>query len=207
MNCNLERLQLDENYNTIADDIDDIPSLGIGLKIISQLADELSYTYNSEHRNCLLIVKNFQPVLPPEDTQSGGFKRSIDVLNIFNWLQEQRTSQADRISHQPLQKITLQLNSDIATVTQVLWWVEQLDRLPIPENVLQLCKLAMVEGFTHAVHHHKNMPPETPIDLAIAVFNERVEIQIWDWGKPFDQNKVESKIASKSSVQFQQAGI
>ena len=30
------------------------------------------------------------------------------------------------------------------------------------------------------------MPANTPIDLAIAVFNERIEIQIWDWGKPLN---------------------
>ncbi|MEG4108143.1 ATP-binding protein [Microcoleus sp. S13_C5] len=62
-----------------------------------------------------------------------------------------------------------------------------LENLPIPEEVLQLCKLALVEGFTNAVHHaHKNLSLETPIDFAIAVFRDRLELQIWDWGKPFD---------------------
>ncbi|MEG4322410.1 MULTISPECIES: ATP-binding protein [unclassified Microcoleus] len=165
---------------------DETPSLGIGLKIISQIADELSYTRNSYRRNCLSIVKYYQPVLPQHSTQAGGLKRSSDVLNIFNWLKEQITSQSDRNSNQPLQKITIQLNSEMATVSQVLWWVEQLDNLPIPETVLQLARLAVVEGFILAVHHHKNMPSETSIDLSIAVFNERLEINIWDWGKPFN---------------------
>jgi serine/threonine-protein kinase RsbW len=204
MTFNSYNSHYDENYTTLRDDIDENPSLGIGLKMIGQIADELSYTYTADHRNCLLIVKNFQPVLPPDNSQSGGFKRSIDVLNIFNWLQEQRISQSDRFSNQPLQKITIQLNSDMATITQVLWWVEQLDHLPIPQDVLQLCKLAIVEGFTNAVHHHKNMPSNTPIDLAIEVFNERIEIQIWDWGKPLNcQSKVDIKIASKNSVQLE----
>ena len=45
----------------------------------------------------------------------------------------------------------------------------------------------MVEGFTNAVHHaHKNLSSDTPIDLAIAVFRDRLELEIWDWGKPFD---------------------
>ncbi|MEG4633519.1 ATP-binding protein [Microcoleus sp. AR_TQ3_B6] len=172
----------DEDYSKM----DEIPSLGIGIKIISQIADELSYTHTSDRRNCLLIVKYFEPVLPHPSTQADCFKRATDTLNIFNWLKEQKTSQSDRSSNQPLQKITLQLNSDIATVTQVLWWVEQLENLPLPQEVLQLCKLATVEGFINAIHHHKNMPSNTPIDLAIAVFNERIEIQIWDWGKPLN---------------------
>jgi serine/threonine-protein kinase RsbW len=45
----------------------------------------------------------------------------------------------------------------------------------------------VVEGFTNAVRHaHKNLPRSTPIDLEITVFNERLEIKIWDLGKPFD---------------------
>ncbi|MEG4007708.1 ATP-binding protein [Microcoleus sp. Pol11C1] len=164
----------------------DEPSLGIGIKLISQIADELSYTHTSERRNCLSIVKYFQPVLPQDNIQAGGLKPSSDVLSIFNWLKKQITSQSARNSHQLLQKITLELNSDIATVSQVLWWVEQLDNLPIPETVLQLSRLAVVEGFILAVHHHKNMPSDTSIDLSIAVFNERLEIKIWDWGKPFN---------------------
>ncbi|NJK70636.1 MAG: hypothetical protein HC941_32805 [Microcoleus sp. SU_5_3] len=59
----------------------------------------------------------------------------------------------------------MQLASEVATVTQVLWWTEQLENLPIPEAALQLCKLACVEGFVHAFHHHKNMPLDTPIEM------------------------------------------
>jgi serine/threonine-protein kinase RsbW len=43
------------------------------------------------------------------------------------------------------------------------------------------------EAFTNAVRHaHKNLPRETPFELEITVFNERLEIKIWDWGEPFD---------------------
>jgi serine/threonine-protein kinase RsbW len=65
--------------------------------------------------------------------------------------------------------------------------VEQLAALPIPEAVLHQCILAVSEAFTNAVRHaHKNLPRETPIELEITVFNERLEIKIWDWGEPFD---------------------
>ena len=64
---------------------------------------------------------------------------------------------------------------------------EQLAALPIPEAVFHQCILAVSKAFTNAVPHpHKNLPRETPIELEITVFNERLEIKIWDGGKPFD---------------------
>jgi serine/threonine-protein kinase RsbW len=177
-------------------------SIGIGIKIISQIADELSYTYTDNRRNCLKIVKYFQPALPQHNN------RSKDVLNIFNWLKVQQTNKSDRTSQKPFHKITLQLASEIATVTQVLWWIEQLDDLPISQGVLQLCKLAAVEGFIIAIHNHKNMPSDTPIDLAIEVFNDRLEMKIWDWGKPFNfQAKLKKEWAQKDPFGLQELGF
>ena len=76
-----------------------------------------------------------------------------------------------------------------------------LELLPIPETVLQLCKLAAIEGFAHAVRHaHTNQSLKTPkIELAIAVFNKRLEIEIWDWGKPFDlKTKLKEELPEKT---------
>jgi serine/threonine-protein kinase RsbW len=169
--------------------MDEIPSGGIGIKVIGKIADELSYTRTSDNLNCLLIIKYFQqPDLVPSQKGDldGIFKRSLDVLRIFNLLPKQRDSQSAD-THQSLQKISLKLNSDLKAVSQVLWWMEQLESLPIPETVLYQCKLATIEGFTNAVRHaHKNLPLETPIELEITVFREHLEIAIWDCGKPFD---------------------
>jgi serine/threonine-protein kinase RsbW len=144
----------------------------IGIKLIGKIADELSYTRTSDDRNCLLIVKYFRPGLvePQHRSQPGVFK----ILNSFKLFKPQK-------------KISIQRPTDIKSVTQVLSWLEQLDALPIPEAVLHQCKLVVIEGFTNAVRHaHKNLPRETPIELEITVFNERLEIKIWDEGKPFD---------------------
>ena len=170
--------------STMTDNIDEIPAGGVGIKIIGKIADELSYTPTSDGRNCLFLVKYYQ-----SPSQAGIFKRAMDVLNSFNGFQKQRNPQSDPSSNQQIQKFSLQLqlNSDIHAVAQVLSWLEQLDPLGIPVAVLHQCKLAVVEGFTNAVRHaHKNLPRETPIDLEITVFNERLEIKIWDRGKPFD---------------------
>jgi serine/threonine-protein kinase RsbW len=186
--------------STMIDNIDEIPVGGVGIKIIGKIADELSYTPTSDGQNCLFIVKYYQP-----PSQAGIFKRAVDVLNSFNGFQKQRNPQSDPSSNQPLQKFSLQLNTDINAVAQVLSWLEQLDLLtpiPIPEAVLYQCKLAVVESFTNAVRHaHKNLPIETPIELEITVFNERLEIKIWDLGKPFDfQAKLKEKLLENSPL-------
>ncbi|NQE32728.1 ATP-binding protein [Microcoleus asticus] len=183
---------------------------GIGIKLMGKIADELSYTRTSDGRNCLLMVKYlFQPVPPQPSTPARCFKRAIDVLHSFNWLQEQRTPQSGRTSNQPIHKISLEVNTDFKAVTQVLWWVEQLEPLPIPATVLQLCKLAAIEGFTNAVRHaHKTLPLETPIELAIAVFADRLEIEIWDWGKPFDlKTKLKKELPEKTLFSWNDLGF
>ena len=186
--------------STMTDNIDEIPAGGVGIKIIGKIADELSYTPTPDGQNCLFIVKYYQP-----PSQAGIFKRAIDVLNSFNGFQKQRNPQSNPSYNQQIQKFSLQLNSDINAVAQVLSWLEQLDPLeplPIPEPVLHQCKLAVVEGFTNAVRHaHKNLPIETPIELEITVFNERLEIKIWDLGKPFDfQAKLKEKLLENSPL-------
>src|SRR4028118_433805 len=189
--------------STMTDNIDEIPAGGVGIKIIGKIADELSYTPTSDGRNCLFLVKYYQQpdlVQPQPMRQTGFFKRAIDVLNSFNGFQKQRNPQSDPSSNQQTQKLSFQLNTDIKAVAQVLSWLEGLDPLPIPEAVLHQCKLAVVEGFTNAVRHaHKNLPIETPIELELTVFNERLEIKIWDRGKPFDfQGKLKEKLLEKS---------
>jgi serine/threonine-protein kinase RsbW len=97
------------------DNIDEIPSGGVGIKIIGKIADELSYTRTSDSRNSLFIVKYYPKpglVQPQYRTQARFFKRALDVLNSFSfWFQKPR--QFERSSNQHLQEISLQLNTDI----------------------------------------------------------------------------------------------
>ncbi|MEG4252825.1 ATP-binding protein [Microcoleus sp. Pol10D4] len=80
-----------------------------------------------------------------------------------------------------------------------------LEYLPIPEAVLQQCKLATIEGFTNAVRHaHKNLPIETPINLEITVFSERLEVKIWDMGEPFD---LQAKLIEELPVIWSELGF
>jgi serine/threonine-protein kinase RsbW len=189
--------------NKMKNNMDEIPSGGIGIKVIGKIADELSYTRTSDSRNCLLIVKYYQPSQP--DDRPGYLQRAIGVLDSFNWLSKQRDSKSDRADQQPLKKINLTLNTDLRAVTQILGRMEQLESLPVPETVLHQCKLAAIEGFTNAVRHaHKDLAEETPIELEVTVFNERLEIAIWDCGKPFDlQAKLLEELEETSPFNFQ----
>ncbi|MCL1467747.1 ATP-binding protein [Argonema galeatum] len=98
-----------------------------------------------------------------------------------------------------LQKDHLRVKSDLNLLNEVLEWFDRFcfqnkcklswvadgsDRLNLALDEL---KLALVEGFTNAVRHaHKGLPPETPIDIELTLWDECLEIRIWDRGEPFD---------------------
>jgi len=72
--------------------------------------------------------------------------------------------------------------------SQLSWLTNRGKRQYLP---LDEIKLALDEGFVNAVKHaHENLPPETPIELQLAVWDDRLEIRIWDQGEPFDPNSL-----------------
>ncbi|MBD2313950.1 anti-sigma regulatory factor [Desertifilum sp. FACHB-1129] len=91
-----------------------------------------------------------------------------------------------------LQQAYLTVKSDLSLLNQVQEWFEQfwednLQERVWPENQLYRLQLALAEGFTNAVRHaHHNLSPETPIDLELTLWEDRLEIRIWDRGQPFN---------------------
>ena len=84
-------------------------------------------------------------------------------------------------------KIRLKVKTELSALSQVLQWFDQLQQLSIPEMAWMECQLALAEAFTNAVRHaHNGLPKETPIEVEATVFNEALEIKVWDYGKPFD---------------------
>lgn len=81
-----------------------------------------------------------------------------------------------------LDKVQAWFNHFYSSLEPELSWVKSnRDRLNI----------AIAEGFTNAVRHaHAQLPPETPIAIDVALAGDRIEIQIWDQGHPFDPNKL-----------------
>ncbi len=90
-----------------------------------------------------------------------------------------------------LQKIYLQVNSDLHDSEKVLSWFEQLNHPPLPQpEVWWQCLTLLQEGFANiAEHAHKQLPPETPVDIEAIRSNDAIEIRIWSLGPPFDLNQ------------------
>jgi serine/threonine-protein kinase RsbW len=99
--------------------------------------------------------------------------RLIDVLQWF-----------DRFCHQNLSRLS--------------WLADESKNLNLAVDML---KLALDEGFTNAVRHaHKDLPLETPIDLELTLWADRLEIRIWDRGDPFDPPPAKAPDPQKLSI-------
>ena len=86
-----------------------------------------------------------------------------------------------------MHQASLQVDTNLDAMPQVLAWFEQLHPLTLTPELWMQAKVALVEGFTNAVRHaHENLPPQTPIDLDVKVLPYRLEIAIWDQGPAFD---------------------
>jgi serine/threonine-protein kinase RsbW len=168
--------------------IDELAESGRGIKLMWQIADELSYTRTLDGRNCLLVSKSYEA-----EGQSQHKKHQktsvldglINVLNRWDWLDlEQQEEVLDDIA---IKTLSLQVNSDLNDLTKIWEWLEQLEDLSIPKQAWYEFQIGLVEGFTNGVRHaHKHLPVETPIQLEVIVFQERLEFRIWDCGEYFD---------------------
>jgi serine/threonine-protein kinase RsbW len=87
-----------------------------------------------------------------------------------------------------LKKIQLQLHSDLTASCDLLSWFEQLNEPPIADKMIWWqCQTLLQEGFTNIVEHaHKELPPQTPIDIEVVRFEQSIEIRLWSYGPPFD---------------------
>lgn len=99
-------------------------------------------------------------------------------------------------SQEMSQKEHLRIKSDLSFLNQVLDWFDRFSSQNMRKfswlaEQSDALKLALDEAFTNAVRHaHKNLPPETPIDIELSLCNDRVEIRLWDYGEPFDPDTV-----------------
>jgi serine/threonine-protein kinase RsbW len=95
-----------------------------------------------------------------------------------------------------MQQDHLTVKSELKLLNQVQQWFEQfclkyLLQLGWSESQLYRLNLALAEGFTNAVRHaHHALPPETTIEIDLLLWNDRLEIRIWDRGKPFNPDAI-----------------
>lgn len=90
----------------------------------------------------------------------------------------------------------LTVKSELSLLNQVQEWFEQfclqhLSQLGWSKTQLDRLNLALAEGFTNAVRHaHHALPPETTIEINVYLWIDRLEIRIWDYGKPFNPDAI-----------------
>ncbi|MBP5975279.1 anti-sigma regulatory factor [Brasilonema sp. CT11] len=96
-----------------------------------------------------------------------------------------------------VQQDHLTVKSELKLLNQVQQWFERfclqhLFQLGWSESQLYRLNLALAEGFTNAVRHaHHALPPETAIEIDVSLWMDRLEMRIWDYGKPFNPDALE----------------
>ncbi|HEY9807944.1 MAG TPA: anti-sigma regulatory factor [Halomicronema sp.] len=86
----------------------------------------------------------------------------------------------------------LTVRSDLSVLSKVQKWFESFclensGKFAWPQQQLYAMELALAEGFTNAVRHaHQDLPAATPVQIDLALWDDRLEIRIWDRGKPFN---------------------
>jgi serine/threonine-protein kinase RsbW len=95
-----------------------------------------------------------------------------------------------------VQQDHLTVKSELKLLNLVQQWFERfcsqhLSKLGWSESQLYRLNLALAEGFTNAVRHaHHALPPETAIEIEVSLWIDRLEIKIWDHGKPFNPDAI-----------------
>ncbi|MEB3174469.1 MAG: ATP-binding protein [Cyanobacteriota bacterium] len=84
-------------------------------------------------------------------------------------------------------ELTLTVPTRLPELTQILDWLAlQISPCLSPEHFWQV-QLIIVEGFTNTVKYaHSCLPASTPVRIALLPLPDYLEIQIWDFGPPFD---------------------
>lgn len=96
-----------------------------------------------------------------------------------------------------MQRAHLTVISELSVLNQVQDWFKRFclkhgSGLLWLGNQMYPLTLALAEGFTNAVRHaHHELPTDTKIEIDLSLWDDRIEIRIWDQGQPFDPNAIE----------------
>ncbi|MEG4110805.1 MULTISPECIES: hypothetical protein [unclassified Microcoleus] len=118
----------------MSNSIDQLAEGGRGIKLMWQIADELSYTRTLDNRNCLSLSKTYEV---EGRNQSQNIKKAsvldglMNLLNTWDWQTE--TEQQEELHETCVQHISLQVKTDVNALTQVLLWFEHVERFIAPQ--------------------------------------------------------------------------
>lgn len=128
-----------------------------------------------------------------QDLQSPTLQLAADRLDakrncLTSRLKEMQYLQKDLIEIEGLvDSQRLQVKSKYEELTHVMAWFDTLRCPIIPDEAWFACQTMLGEGFDNAVcHAHKQLSPETLVELEAVVLNYAIILRIWDRGAPFD---------------------
>ena len=128
-----------------------------------------------------------------EDLQSPDLQLAADQLDaqrysLTNRLEQLRLLEKEVfVIEESLGSQRLQVRSDYSELAHVMAWYDALQHPLVPDEAWFACQTMLGEGFDNAIcHAHKQLPPETQIELEAIVLNNAIILRIWDHGEPFD---------------------
>ncbi|KAF3890137.1 MULTISPECIES: ATP-binding protein [Nostocales] len=85
-------------------------------------------------------------------------------------------------------KFFLKTYTGITDYAQVLSWFDTINQPSfLDTRIWWQCQTLLIEGLINIVEHaHKNLSPETPIEIEVVRSEKNIEIRIVSYGQPFD---------------------
>ena len=110
----------------------------------------------------------------------------------------------ERAEGKLLREFYLSMESDLSGLQKIIPWFEYHCGELLVQTIFLPMQIILIEGFTNAVKYaHLNLPTETPIEVFVGIFENLIEIRIWDYGLTFDleeQVQLEIKMNAEDST-------
>lgn len=108
-------------------------------------------------------------------------------------------------SGQLLKHFPLLVETDLSVLHKIIPWFESnCATLFRSQTIFLHIQIILIEGFTNTVKYaHLNLSSHTPIEISINIFENLIEIKIWDYGLAFDlhqQLQEELNISSEDLI-------
>ncbi|MGB5970885.1 MAG: ATP-binding protein [Spirulinaceae cyanobacterium] len=98
-------------------------------------------------------------------------------------------------------------STDLKLLDNVLSWFDPFKPSSVSLKYWLECKLALAEGFTNAVRHaHRGLPTDELIEIEVTLYNDHLEMRIWDCGPPFDLTAHLNNLLEKKDNQWAGGG-
>ncbi|MGB3693057.1 MAG: ATP-binding protein [Spirulinaceae cyanobacterium] len=106
-----------------------------------------------------------------------------------------------------LKKTLTTFSTDLKLLDNVLSWFDPFKPSSVSLKYWLECKLALAEGFTNAVRHaHRGLPTDELIEIEVTLYNDHLEMRIWDCGPPFDLTAHLNNLLEKKDNQWAGGG-